>query len=237
MWLTILNDYEISDGRKMNINDWAKNEIEIACKHGRGDKNPEEFDYKCACYESAYKAFQSLVEDGHSGTSISFTKAILNRLIDRKPLTPIEDIPDIWSDVTSCHENYTSCQCKRMSSLFKNVYNDGTVKYRDINRFYCLNKDNPDGGGWYNGFISRLLDAQFPITMPYNPASKPWYVYCTEGLSNPKNGDFDSIGIHYVLKPDGERVEIQRFFKEGENGWIEINQQEYDNRVNCTKNT
>ena len=35
----------------MNMEDWAKNEIEIACKHERGDKNPEEFDYGCACYE------------------------------------------------------------------------------------------------------------------------------------------------------------------------------------------
>ena len=116
-----------------------------------------------------------------------------------------------------------------MSSLFKYVYNDGTVKYRDVDRFCCFNKDNPNSGGWYNGFINRLLDAQFPISMPYSPSSTPWRVYCTEGLSDPKNGDFDSIGIHYVLRPDGERVEIQRFFKEGENDLIEIDQHEYDN--------
>jgi hypothetical protein len=65
----------------MNMADWAKNEIEIACKNERGDKNPEEFDYGCACYESAYKAFQSLMEDGHSGMSIGFTKAILRVFI------------------------------------------------------------------------------------------------------------------------------------------------------------
>ena len=118
-----------------------------------------------------------------------------------------------------------------MGSLFKDVYYDGTVKYHDTDRFYCVNKDDPDGCGWHNGFINRILDAQFPITMPYSPALKPYYVYCTEGLSDPKNGDFDSIGIHYVIKPNGERVQIQRFFKEGENDWIEISQQEYDNRV------
>ena len=219
----------------MSMDDWAKNEIEIACKYERGDKNPEEFDYGCACYESAYKAFKSLMEDGHSGMSISLTKAILNRLIDRKPLTPIEDTPDIWNDITDRHENYTSYQCKRMSSLFKDVYNDGTVKYHDTDRFYCLDKDDPNIGGWYNGFINQILDEQFPIVMPYRPASKPWYVYCTEGLSDPKNGDFDSIGIHYVIKPNGKRVNIRRFFKEGENGWIEIDKQEYDNRVNCIR--
>lgn len=117
----------------MNMADWAKNEIEIACKNERGDKNPEEFDYGCACYESAYKAFQSLMEDGHSGMSIGFTKAILNRLIDGKPLTPIEDTPDIWNDLTDRQKDYTSYQCERMSSLFKDVYKDGTVKYHDVN--------------------------------------------------------------------------------------------------------
>ena len=213
----------------MNMLEWAKNEIEIACKRELGEKDPNEWDYGVACYESAFKAFESLMEDGHSGMSIGFTKAILNRLIDGKPLTPIEDIPDIWNDVTLLKDDYASYQCKRMSSLFKDVYNDGTVKYHDVDRFYCLNKDNPNSGGWHNGFINRFLDAQFPISMPYSPASTPWRVYCTEGLSDPKNGDFDSIGIHYVLKPDGERVEIQRFFKEGENGWIEIDQQEYEN--------
>ena len=213
----------------MNMLEWAKNEIEIACKRELGDKDPNEWDYGVACYESAFKAFESLMEDGHSGMSISFTKAILNRLIDRKPLTPIEDIPDIWDDVTWLKDDYATYQCKRMSSLFKYVYNDGTVNYSDVDRFRCFNKDNPNSSGLYNGFISRLLDAQFPISMPYSPASTPWRVYCTEGLIDPKNGDFDSIGIHYVLKPDGERVEIQRFFKEGEKGWIEIDQQEYNN--------
>ena len=59
----------------MSLNDWAKNEIDIACKNERGDKDINEWDYGVACYESAYKAFQSLLEDEHSGTSIGFTKA------------------------------------------------------------------------------------------------------------------------------------------------------------------
>ena len=214
-----------------NMEQWEKMEIEIACAKERGNKDPNEWDYGVACYESALKAFESIMADGHSGTSIGFTKAILNRLIDGKPLTPIEDTPGIWSDVTCCNNDYDSYQCTRMGSLFKDVYYDGTVKYHDTDRFYCVNKDDPDGCGWHNGFINRILDDQFPITMPYSPASKPYYVYCTEGLSDPKNGDFDSIGIHYVIKPNGERVQIQRFFKEGENDWIEISQQEYDNRV------
>ena len=42
----------------MNMLEWAKNEIEIACKRERGDKDPNEWDYGAACYESAFKAFE-----------------------------------------------------------------------------------------------------------------------------------------------------------------------------------
>ena len=76
----------------MSMSEWAKREVEIACKRERGDdENPNMSDYGCACYESALKAFESLCEDGHSGMSIGFTKAILDRMIDGKPLTPIDD--------------------------------------------------------------------------------------------------------------------------------------------------
>lgn len=43
------------------------------------------------------RAFESLLGDGHSGMSIGITKNILNRLIDGKPLTPIEDTEDVWN--------------------------------------------------------------------------------------------------------------------------------------------
>ena len=108
----------------MSMKEWAKREIELACKHERGDMPENEWDYGCACYESAYKAYQSLMEDGHNGMSIGFTKNILNRLIDGKPLTAIYDTPDVWNDVTYRSEEYRSYQCRRMSSLFKDVYHD-----------------------------------------------------------------------------------------------------------------
>lgn len=75
----------------MSMMDWAKREVEIASKRERGDKPESEWDYGCACYDSALKAFESLCGDGHSGFSIGITKGILNRLIEGKPLTPIED--------------------------------------------------------------------------------------------------------------------------------------------------
>ena len=55
---------------KKNMLEWAKREIELACKRERGNHPNDEFDYGCACYASALKAFKSLLEDGHSGMSI-----------------------------------------------------------------------------------------------------------------------------------------------------------------------
>ena len=82
----------------MSMLEWAKNEIAIASKRERGDKPEGEWDYGCACYDSALRAFESLLGDGHSGMSIGFTKNILNRLIDGKPLTPIEDTEEAWGE-------------------------------------------------------------------------------------------------------------------------------------------
>lgn len=217
---------------KSNMELWAEREVRIACEWEAPDRKPDEWDYSCACYESALKAFRSLCEDGHSGFSIGMTKYILNRLIEAKPLTPIEDTENEWSDISERGglrgeiENY---QCRRMSSLFKYAYADGTVEYRDVNRFRGVNVDNPNVS-YHSGLIDRVMEEKFPITMPYFPESKPFCVYCEEFLTDRKNGDFDTVGILYVVKPDGERIEINRYFKEGEKDFIEIDSCEYEMR-------
>ena len=66
----------------MSMLDWAKKEVEIACKRENPDRKDGEWDYCCACYESALKAYESLCNDGHSGYSFGFTKNILIRLMD-----------------------------------------------------------------------------------------------------------------------------------------------------------
>lgn len=111
--------------------EWAKREVELACQKENPNRKDGEFDYGCACYESALKAFESLCEDGHSGLSISQTAAILNRLISGRTLTPIEGTDDEWGPASHYDPGVTSYQCNRMGSLFKEVYSDGTVKYHD----------------------------------------------------------------------------------------------------------
>lgn len=205
------------------LDEWAKNEIEIACKRERGDKDPDEWDYGCACYQSAYKAFKSLLSDEHSGMSIKFTQAILNRLINHKPLSAIEDTPDEWILVTD--GQYLSA---RMPGLSKYVDKDGMTTYGDVGRFVCV--DINGSGSWTNGFISKTLDKQFPISLPYYPYTDPYKVYVQEVLSDENNGDFDTIAIYSVVDPVGNKVNINRFFKEGENSFEEIDEAEFRDR-------
>lgn len=217
----------------MSMQTWAEKEIDIACKRERAgnETSDSDWDYDCACYESALKAFKSLMGDGHSGFSIGLTKHILNRLIDGKPLTPIEDTPDIWNDISHFDDGDNKCtmyQCTRMSSLFKYVYADGTVKYKDIYSCYGVDINNPNRT-FNTGLVTKIIDEMFPITMPYCPG-KAIAVYCEDFLTDKKNGDFDTRGIFYAVKPDGEKIEINRFFKESEDDWDEINEVEYNER-------
>lgn len=219
----------------MSVLDWAKREVEIACKKENPNGKEGEFDYGCACYESALKAFKSLCDDDHSGFSIKMTQAILTRLLDGQPLTPIEDTEDIW-DVCSCPEDGPKVyQCKRMSSLFKHVYADGSVKYSDINSSYCIDIHDPHNT-YSSGLVGKIIDEMFPITMPYMP-DKPIKVYCEDFLTDKKNGDFDTVGVFYMLKNENgkqEKIEINRYFREPESdeegSWTEISKEEYYKR-------
>lgn len=206
-----------------------KKEVELACTRERTNSSEEgEWEYGCACYESVLRAYNSLRSDGHSGYSIGITKQILNQLIDGKPLTPIEDAPDIWYDVVDTHSGEAEVyRCKRMSSLFKYVYADGTIKYTDVDRCYCVNTDGI--GSYHSGLVREIVDELFPITMPYIP-DKPFKVNCEEFLTDTKNGDFDTVGVLSIVKPNGKWVDVYRYFKEENRGFVPISYQEYINR-------
>lgn len=213
----------------MNMKEWAKQEIDIAIKRERGSSDHDGWGYGCACYESAYKAFCSLLEDGHSGMGIAFTKNTLNRLIEGKPLTPIEDTPDIWNVVWERDDGSITYQCKRMSSLFKTILPDGAIDYSDVDRFICVDKDHPNSA-YRSSFINRRVSELYPITMPYMPTNKPMTVFTSDFLYDEGNGDFDTTAIWYVLEPDGKKNDINRFFKEDKDDFVEIDRAEYDER-------
>lgn len=210
----------------MKMSDWAKREIEIAKKREReASGNTDGWDYGCACYDSALKAFKSLCDDNHSGMSIMFTKHILNRLIDGKPLTPIEDTPDIWNLVWD-----NTYQCKRMSSLFKEILPDGSVEYSDNDRVVCV--DMKSDTLWHNGFASKLVYEKYPITMPYMPEDRPYKVYTEDFYYLHPNavGEYDHKAYFYMIKPDGTEERIDRYFAETSEGFKEIPRELYYER-------
>ena len=55
----------------MTTNEWAEREVEIACKKENPNWDGKSFNYGCSCYQSALKAYESLCEDGQSGTSFN----------------------------------------------------------------------------------------------------------------------------------------------------------------------
>lgn len=208
----------------MTTLEWAQNEIRLAKDASDEDK------YFSLCCDSAIKAFQSLMDDGHSGCSISITMAILNRLASNKSLTPITE-NDTFSKACGCpYDGAVDYQCDRMSSLFKTVQSDGTIKYTDIDRItvYDVSSVNPNIG-FHNGFVSRIMHEMFPITLPYT--SDKLKVYVAECLTDQKNGDFDTIAILKVVKSDGTEIQINRYFKEAKEAeFTEISKEEYDIR-------
>lgn len=219
----------------MSMTNWAEYEVKLACKKENPDWDGESFDYGCSCYQSALKAYKSIMEDDHSGFSYSITKNILKRLLDNLPLTPIEDTEDNWHEVCGFNEDgIKTYQCVRKSSLFKDVTKDGKVSYHDNDREYCQEADDPNDT-FYNGLASKFVDEKFPITMPYFPKTFERYKvvvysFSAKGYEN-DNEDYNTRGFLFIETPDKTTVEIGRFFADKGHKMVEITHKEYLERL------
>lgn len=213
------------------MTEWAEREIAAACKRENPEWDGKEFDYGCACYQSALKAYKSLMEDGHSGCSFGITKNILIRLLNNIPLSPITDddfhINEKENDLVLLGNEWlkerglkSDIQCPRRSSLFRSEHLDGTITYHDTDRVYCKDINS----GWtFSGYPSRIVDDMFPITMPYMPSDKMYKVNVQEFLLDPKNGDFDHQRVVSVVTPDGKEIPINnpKYIQREVNGKME----------------
>lgn len=225
---------------------WAKNEIENICKKDNPDFDifSDDFDYDWSCYKSAFKAYRSICNDGHSGMSYGFTRNILIKLLNEQPLTPIVD-EDFSHDLGGTiqypleSEEYlkerglkSDIQCPRRSGLFRTETLDGKVTYTDIDRSYCFDIEHPSNT--YHGFGCSIVDELFPITMPYMPSAKKYEVATREFLVDKSHGDFDTIEIAYINTPEGEKVDVNRYFTDGRNvgkndeNFSEITKEQYE---------
>ena len=229
--------------QKSAMETWVEREVKIAIarEHAadkedcekRGKKyNPKEFSYGGAIYESALKAYKSLLKDGHSGMSWAFTTKVLNRMMQHKVLTPLQGTDDEWHECTIRNEDSTvDYQNVRQTSLFKQVHPDGTVTYNDVDRVVSV--DEETGCGGHFGFINKEVQEFLPpIEFPYLPPSKPYKVIDREfDHTKACPGCFDTIAILRIECQDGQIMEVNKFYKEVDNTFKPISKAEYEGRL------
>ena len=198
---------------------WAEKEIELASK--------KEDDYGKLCYHSALKAYNSLVEDGHSGMSWNITKNILIRLMKNLPLSPITEEDFKFEQNRYEEPEYlkecglkSDIQCPRMTSLFRYETLDGKVTYHDTQRVIGIDSN---GYTYRGGGCDKYVDELFPITLPYYPSiNNEYYVYTEDFLLDKKNGDYDHLAYLYIKTPEGKEVRLDKYFKEDNGQLVEI---------------
>ncbi len=213
----------------MSMYDWARQEVQLAKAELKRNKN-DEAQYMIACYDSALRAYEKLMKDGHSGTSFAITRGILEKLMNEIPLTPVEDKEIMWK-YTYNHENEAVFQHKRMPSVFKMVNKKtGAVRFSDNDRILCKNLLGPDSTYFYSNFISRIIDGMFPIEFPYTPTKEKYIVYVTEFLMDSANGDFDTMNLVSVKLPTGDARPLNLYYKEENGRWSLITQDEWIGR-------
>lgn len=177
--------------------EWAKKEVELACKKENPDWDGKSFDYGCACYQSALEVYEILIAQDHSGFSWGITRNILMRLMNGQVLTPIYDTEDVWNKIHTGTDGVVY-QCNRMGSLFKTVHIDGSVTYSDNDRHIGIVDE--DGISFCSSRCQRCIDALFPIVMPYMPETNKFKV-----LFHNNSDDYP----YAIVKPDGEKVYVE----------------------------
>lgn len=213
----------------MSMYDWARQEVQLAMAELKRNKN-DEAQYMIACYDSALRAYEKLMKDGHSGTSFAITRGILEKLLYEIPLMPIEDKETMWTHVYYL-DNKSVFQHKRMPSLFKKVdKKTGIIQFSDVDRILCKNPMDASSAYFHNGFITRIIDGMFPIEFPYMPAKEKYVAYVTDFLMDPANGDFDTMRLISVKLPTGEVRPINLHYKEENGRWSLITQDEWIGR-------
>lgn len=213
---------------KTEYEKWAENELKKWNSENMSNEfSTKYFEFSCIAAQSAFESLSSYNELMYRDTDMA--EYLLEQLLKYNPLTPVEDNEDIWHEINSKYliddSLKTVYQCKRMPALFKEIYHDGTVKYRDIYRYHEIPMGKNNGAIRLVGsLVDYVMNEIFPITMPYIPYKEPYYVYSEASHRNPS-----IAAIRYIVTPSKQLVEINRYFKkEWNTDYIEITEDEYN---------
>lgn len=201
---------------------WARNEIELALKK---TDNPE----RKKCYKTVLKFFKVLSANEFSYNEVNFIRKTIEALFNYYPLTTIEDNNDEWIEHFGINDNpaVKVYQHKRRSSFWKDIFPDGTIRYNDNERAQGI--DIHSNVPYCSWVTSEIVNELYPITFPYTPPEEPYQVFTEDFLFDKNKGDFDTKYIHYIITPEGERVEVDRVFNEDDRGKMrEISIEEFN---------
>lgn len=222
------------------LKEWARYEIDLAKADELFGTDGEGDEY----YEAAYKAYCYLLDEIKDLKVPGIAKTIFEYLLNENALTPLQDTYTDWTFVDGFnpaagnkkHPGFTIYKHKRRESLFKKVVYDRKtggiedVQYTDIDRCTCVDINRNQ---YYNGGIGpAILDKMIPIEFPYNPIGKI-KIFTEDFKVYPDNPtDYDTVGVLYFRKSDGQMVEVKRFFKEDQKTGelVEIDIREYKAR-------
>lgn len=205
--------------KEQKLIDWAKREVEIA-----KEKEPalkDALNISSGILAEIVQASQEKCIDFNS------LRTIISNLMFWQPLSPIEDTDDIW-ELVDDKDGFEQYQCLRYPGLFKGIKKtEGKeeVRYVDSDRYVCIDINHPDQM-WTGGIGGKLLEEIVPIKFPYMPGGKI-KVYM-ENLKYHKDNEFvDTAAVMYFRMPEGDMIEVKRFFKILNGETIEIDKHEY----------
>lgn len=215
----------------------ARHEVKLAIEENRVDHD-EKLD---RVYKEALRLFCDFM-DGVAEAQLpeAAVYSVFSQLVDRNPLTPIEDKKGGWILVEGFdpavgneeHPEYSLYRNTRRPSLYKKVMygkKGPEITFSDINRAISVDVDTK---ALRNGGMGlAVLDEMFPIAFPYEPIGKI-KIYEEKIKYHEENaGDYDTLGILYFRFADGRMVKVDRFFKKKDGReFEEITKQEYLSR-------
>lgn len=218
----------------MSLIEWARREVSLIRDIEKRRLECWEFEEVAECYDAALEAFESLLQPRPMYLDMATTKNILNRLLNYKPLSPIEDIDDEWEDPLVIRELNGNRQVryihKRMESLNKNINLDGSIDFVDLSQFQFIPYDN-SLTLYPCDFLRKIVSKMYPISMPYTPMDGPITVYVKQFLVDRSKKYFDTMQIVYIVEPDGTKRTINRYFMRGKGPWFEIDANRYIKRL------
>lgn len=100
----------------------------------------------------------------------------------------------------------------------------------DYDREYCIDVNDEHEIPLSTGLATMLIHELYPISLPYIPSTKKFLVYMDRFLTDVNYGDYDTVAILGIRTLEGDKLDIKRYYKDTDDGMVEITEQEFLSR-------